>query len=160
MPNPVTAIDRYKNLLFASTNKGYVYKIDLKGIKLGDYKTVISLPYKKTVVINYRPTIFAMDISRNGKYLALSSSLGQVALYRFSDFSVIALRKVPGEDVFSLKFLNSHEFVFGTIDGRVLLWDFSDNRLIYNVQIDQFPIIKIAVSSDKKLLAVADRSSV
>ncbi|GEM_PF-4772646 len=160
MLNPVTAIDRSENLLFASTNKGYVYKIDLKGVKLGGYKTVISLPYKKTVVINYRPAIFAMDISKNGKYLALSSALGLIAIYRLSDFSVIASRKVPSEDAFSLKFLNGNELVFGTIDGRILLWDFSDNKLIYNVQIDQFPIIKIAISPNKKLLAVADKSSV
>jgi len=159
----VTDIIHSNSKVYVSTNASAINIFDLKTKKLID---TITIPKIKDFIGDLTNSkIYNLDIYKNKLLFTAQASKGfrEVFLYKNGK-----LTKIISVDKMLLiaksKFINNHQIVFSTLGNEMYLYDFKENKIIWQINVkkedDSFnsKFSDFTINEKKELVVVADES--
>jgi WD40 repeat protein len=149
----------YRDQILVGTQSGHV---DVYNRATGDLRPPIFV-YSAPTDSGFAPTVRSLAVSPNGTELAVATSDGLLRRFELGEKSesgeavLLDERAVPG--LMLARYLDDRRILLADMRGELSLLDIAGGIEIHRRQLDYDPIYAIELSPDKRLLAVAFRSS-
>ena len=143
--------------VFAGTR---VSGIDVFSVSSEKLLSRIRLPQYSGVFSKLRASLFSLDLSGDGRFLAVASNHGKVLFYNPETLELARTLEFPGIDsLTAIRFVDDESFIAGTLGGEVLLAEI-DGKVRYRRPVEYDAVNRLALSPDRSRFAVATYASV
>ena len=143
--------------VFAGTR---VSGIDVFSVSSEKLLPRIRLPRRPGVFTKLPASLFSLDLSTDGRFLAVASNHGKVLFYNPETLELARTLEFPGIDsLTALRFVDRESFIAGTLGGEVLRAGI-DGKEHYRRPIEYDAVSRLALSPDGRRFAVATNASV
>ena len=142
--------------IFAATQNG---RINCFNLKSGSREQDL-LKLNPDGGASHPPAVFSVAMSEENRYLAASTSLGEVFIFDAVARQLLKKISVSGiENIPIVRFLDKERLILGLMDGtvRLVYWDMESEG--YRAKIELDPVTNIRLSENRRLMAVTTGAS-
>lgn len=145
------------NLLFIATDNS---SIEVYDVNLSKMLEPIKIPYIKTYLNEEMPSkTFSIDTIGEKIMLLHEEDFGKKALsiYEKSGLKTISLQN---ESIKKALFLDANTVILASISNEIYYFDLNNSKVIFSFKFSTAALGDMALSSDKKILSVADEGGI
>jgi len=151
-----------EGLLYVSTELGEIKVIDLES---GNHLKSIELPQIRDFMGSpIPPKVYSIDVSPSGRKLLIvseaSGGFSEVYIYTEDKGIQKLIDLGSGFIIKKGRFVDENRAILGFLSDELALLDLKNRRFIYRVQVGRSSLSDMAISEDKKTVAVSDESGV